>query len=370
MTRQPFHQKLLISTILAISLGVSSCAQLDNSHLTNVNPPQNEEQPSSTPDNLPTAQDKPTSEMVLFIKGDDSLRSFSTQQSSGVCLKDLTQLRSTMTLPQALSGDIAKQLSENVDKIEDDTVTVSSRVDDIDELILGYRFPLPQLPLGDIFITTELLSASGIVMGTLKYQLKLTQDSSKVEVILKSVSQETTAEGCPVLTADISGASLLSADGGLVLSINAPKDPTPLPGSEAKEEPKSEPSASLSDELPAPSNLKLVSRSTSSLTVEWDFAPIEEAHSYNLFIDGKAVDKETHGRNYTFSGLSSDEEYTLEVQSVQGTRTSDKISISVNTTSSGSGGSILVEAVAEVEALRLFPPLCQRLPFLLPLSIA
>jgi len=182
------------------------------------------------------------------------------------------------------------------------------------------------------------MDASSKNMGSIKYRIKLTRSGSTVTVRLKPIKGTDSTPGCPILSADIVGAILESLSGGLML---------PIAESPASDSPTiKEPEDTLSSEepvpglttVPAPLNLKVVSRSTENLTVLWDFA-LNVPHSYSAYLDGVKVAEKITRTSYTFTGLELDHDYQLEILTVTENGESSPSRISGSTTSSGSSGS-------------------------------
>lgn len=330
MSLRPLHQQLLISSLLSVSLALTAC-QFDQVSLRSPGPISNE-----------TPGEQKGSSIQLIIKGDNSLLPFSTQQQKGVCLNEIKSLRATITLSDDLNSHQIDHLTQQGIEVKGRDLSINHPLGEIQRLFEGVSIEFKSLTEGKTLIQTELLDQNQTSLGNLNYELILSNQSSEVLVTLKSAGEED-ERGCPVLSADIMGANLVSAQGGLVLTIDAPdKSLTPPPPDSSPEpEPISTPQPTPSPPvLPQPQEVRVISRSSETLVLKWQEPEGLASHSYTVFLDGEKVAEGLKSTIYTFRNLKANHTYSLEVQSVtlQGRSELVKIEAFTERGSSGGGG--------------------------------
>ena len=290
--------------------------------------------PSGKPDSASTAS------LSFRLQGDAALKQFAVLQASGVCLADLKSAKTTLTLAAAPSSSAATALQGMGFTLDGMTLTLNSPIASLDALIAGIEVTLPALPAGAVSGETLLLNAAGNSLGSIKFNAELMAGGSLVSVLLKPIAGTAAPPGCPMLSADLTGASLVSLSGGLMLPVTVPSpapstSPSTAPSASASAAPSASPAAI---NLPNPRNLQVVARSTDSLTLLWDFAAVTGAHSYNLFLNGSKVASDVTSNTHAFGGLTANTTYTLGVQTVNPTDQSEIVSVSGTTTTTGSVG--------------------------------
>ncbi|MEZ0368471.1 MAG: hypothetical protein ACAI44_05210 [Candidatus Sericytochromatia bacterium] len=321
----------------ALSLSLVACGP---------NPGQTTPSPSpgttaSAPESpAPSASSPETSTGALSfrLQGDAALKTFSVMQAAGVCLADLKSTKTALTLAAAPSASSAAALVGMGFTVDGSTLTITSPVASLDALIAGIEVTLPALPAGAVSGETMLLNASGASMGSIKFTSEIATGGSSVSILLKPIAGTASTPGCPMLSADLSGASLVSLSGGLMLPVTVPSpstSPSTAPSASASATPSASPAAI---NLPNPRNLQVVARSTDSLTLLWDFATVTGAHSYNVFLNGSKVASDVTSNTHAFGGLSPNTTYTLGVQTVSSSGVSEIVSVSGTTTTVGSVG--------------------------------
>lgn len=330
------RKKLLIPIITAMTISLVAC------------------QDPVPPPILPTPMEtsgpvitNPSAELTLKIKGDQALQNFIISQAKGLCLNDIAALKTQIKLPAPFDESKKSLLLLKGISIEGDLLTTRSNITDLAVLLAGLEISLPNVPTGEIKATTYLLDQSDHILGTLKYELELKGESGTVSILLKPVEQQSSEPNCPFITADIEGAVLTEASEGILLPIKPEIleeeiEPSPSPSPSPSPEPTPTPTPSPTpfpevDLVQAPEDLKIVSRSTETLTAFWTFKE-EDPHTYTLYLDGKVFKKGLEVNNFTFGGLEANTEYTIEVQTITAEGESEKVNITTTTTSSGKEG--------------------------------
>ncbi|MEZ0370760.1 MAG: hypothetical protein ACAI44_16835 [Candidatus Sericytochromatia bacterium] len=325
------NASLLLVSLL--SLTVSACQTTpptsENSSTSPSAAPSTEPVSSSSP--FPTvsasvpAEVKPA--LLLEIRGDSSLNDFVVQQARGLCLQQLSSVQTILTLPGVPSQASLDALAASGAVIQGQTLTISGSVKNLGALISGLSFRLPALPPGVITAETRLLDASGASLGSISYSFELAASGGTVSLLFKPVPGAPPSPGCPLLTAELKGARSSGFSGG-VMNPGGPASPSP-----------SQSSVSAPPALPVPRNLQVVTRTSESLTLTWDFAELTEPHSYKALLNGQLVAEGLTNNNFTFLNLNADTAYHLELQTVSAKGASAPVGLSASTTSSGSQGS-------------------------------
>ncbi|MEZ0374631.1 MAG: hypothetical protein ACAI44_36425 [Candidatus Sericytochromatia bacterium] len=321
----------------ALSLSLVACGPNPGQTTPSPQPSTTASAPES-PNPSASSPEASSAALTFRLQGDASLKNFSVMQAAGVCLADIKSAKTTLTLPAAPGTGPTAALEAQGVTVDGSTLTVTSAVASLDALIAGIEVMLPALPTGSVSGETLLLNASGSSLGSIKFSAQLQAGGSTVSVLLKPIAGTASTPGCPMLSADLTGASLVSLSGGLMLPVTVPS-PTPSP--QAPSNPSPTPSATPAPttvNLPNPRNLQVVARSTDSLTLLWDFAAVTGAHSYNLFLNGSKVASDVTSNTHAFGGLTANTTYTLGVQTVSSSGQSEIVSVSGTTTTTGSVG--------------------------------
>ena len=129
-----------------------------------------------------------------------------------------------LTLPAELDSAAQSQLESLGLEIDGKTLTLMSELANLEALISGLEITLPNLPLGEIKAVTQLQNAAGNTMGSLSYRFEFQKSDWEVAILLKPVSEEKTPNGCTALVAEVSGATLTSTAGGLLVEVPAAPD--------------------------------------------------------------------------------------------------------------------------------------------------
>ncbi|MEZ0374632.1 MAG: hypothetical protein ACAI44_36430 [Candidatus Sericytochromatia bacterium] len=333
------HKHVLPLLASALSLSLVACGPNPGQTTPSPQPSTSASAPDS-PNPSASSPEASSAALTFRLQGDASLKNFSVMQAAGVCLADIKSAKTTLTLPAAPGTGAAAALQAQGVSVDGATLTVTSPVANLDALIAGIEVMLPALPTGNVSGETMLLNAGGQSLGSIKFSAQLQTGGSTVSVLLKPIAGTASTPGCPMLSADLTGASLVSLSGGLMLPVTVPS-PTPSPQTSANPSATPTPAATSAPttvNLPNPRNLQVVARSTDSLTLLWDFATLTGAHSYNLFLNGSKVASDITSNTHAFGGLSPNTTYTLGVQTVNASGVSEIVSVSGTTTTTGSVG--------------------------------
>jgi len=291
-------------------------------------------------------------QLTLRIQGDANLQKFGLQQAQGVCLNELKALRFSLQLSHTLQQGEQLAFQNAGFDVNGKTLSKTLMVHQLGDLIKGYDLHLPQPIEGEVKISTDLMSVSGQVLGSMNYQTSISSEDRIVSVLIKSLDQIHAAQGCPVLTTDISGATLNSLSGGLMLLIQPPAGSAGQAASSLNHagsplflDTFSASSVTYTPGHPVlpPSNLQVVASSSGSLTLVWNAPYVNTAQTYRVYLNGQQVANNLAGNYYTFHGLQPNTSYTLEVETLVGDiASSSKAMLSSKTTASGtaSGGGI------------------------------
>jgi len=216
---------------IALSLTLTACPP---------DTPQTPTAPSVQPSTFPTSTSQKSEDatsqettqadnpnLTLKIQGDSSLQNFIVQQTQEICLNELKSLKTLLVLPAKLDASAQSQLKSQGVEVNGNTLTINTEVSNLDALIKGFEVLLPNLPPGEIKAVTHLENTVGKSMGSLSYQIELKQSNGQVTILLKPVSKEKTPNGCTALLAEVSGATLSSTAGGLLVEVPLPTTPSP-----------------------------------------------------------------------------------------------------------------------------------------------
>jgi len=297
-------------------------------------------------------------QLTLRIQGDPGLQQFGLLQAKGICLKELKALKFVITLPQVLEPAAQSQLQKQGFSVSGKTLSRVLTVHNVDELIQGYDVHLPNTLKGRIDVSTQLLNPGGQLLGSVHYQAEVTEDNRLVTVVLRSLNQRETSNGCPMLTTDISGATLQSLSGGLMFAIQPPGlaqaalvnsvVSSSTPGNTNSQSQHTTNVLTRFDILP-PSGLQIVARSAGNLTLAWSPASTEPM-TYSVYLNGEKVSENQANTHYTFRNLQPNTEYALEVRSLVGNSQSAHSSLLIAWTTSMQNG-------ATPDALSSLPPI-------------
>ncbi len=295
--------------------------------------------PANASSQLP---DNPETTSLQFrIEGDSGLQAFVLQQSNGVCLNDLKRIETRFTLAQSPSPQWQQQLQDQGIVVNDKELTLRSELANLSTLITGITFNLSHLPPGETAGSISLLDSQNQSLGQIQFKLALSSAAHQASVLLKSLEAVPHQAGCPILSADLTGASLISLSGGLMLEVNSNSSPTPMPTPNLPISTPSPVSSSpnpLPPPVPAPRNPQIAARSIDTLTLLWDFAELPVAHAYRVYLDGNLISNNLSSKYYTFTNLKASSAYTLAVETIFNGQISQLVEIQASTTAGGKEG--------------------------------
>ncbi|MEZ0370879.1 MAG: fibronectin type III domain-containing protein [Candidatus Sericytochromatia bacterium] len=264
---------------------------------------------SPTPDPL-------TRQLVVRLQADASLAGFATSAESPLTLC-LSQIFTSTT-----------RISQNGTVIDTSQQGLGLR-----ELLEGNEILFNGLSPGPVEGRTSFFNDAGSELGFVSWQAQFTASPAQVTVTLKGTAETHAGDSCPRLAAEVTGGTILGAGGQVV-------NTTPLPNPVTTPTPNPSPSTAPNVSAPElPTGLQIVEQTSTSLTLQWEFAG--DPVSYALFLDGHQVaGNHTSPNYYRFEGLNASTQYTLGVQAVSTAGVTGQIaSLSSTTLSAGHSGS-------------------------------
>jgi hypothetical protein len=224
-----------VSFALALSFSLISCTANNTPEMTPLSPKEAVSVQTPAP-NLNSSQDSSLEDRVslsLIFKGSALLQDFALQQTQDICLPELKSIETILTLPESLSEEAAFQLKAQGMKVEGAVVKINTKMNvlaelsSVEVLIKGLEVIVPDLPQGKIKAESHLNNTQGNSMGSLNYEFDLLEKNEQVQVFFQTSQPELTPNGCTSLTANLTGANLISTSGGLLEGVVAPVKENP-----------------------------------------------------------------------------------------------------------------------------------------------